>query len=74
MLVSGAVLTWRPVSFGWTGWSSTSPATLETSGPTVIVLDAVNVVAVLGVLVGMSLFAGAVGFHLARSRRATTDT
>lgn len=73
-VISGATLIWRRVGFGWTGWMSTTSLTSDSSGPGVIVLDGFNVLAVLGVLVGVALVAGAVGFHLARRNRPTTNT
>lgn len=63
LVVSGATLVWRRVEFGWTAFGST---TSDPPAPGVIVLDGLNVVAVLGVLVGVALITGVVGFRLGR--------
>lgn len=68
LVVGGATLTWRRVGFGWTGWSSSTQFTPDSGGPGMIVLDGLNMLAVLSVLLGIALVAGAAGVEWARRR------
>ncbi|MGO1509215.1 MAG: hypothetical protein ACTHXO_11455 [Actinomycetaceae bacterium] len=65
LVASCATLILRGVGFGWT---QTTPVTLETTTPGVLVLDGVNSLALLGLLSGLSLVAGVAGYRLARRR------
>ncbi|PYG01936.1 hypothetical protein SAMN05216184_101401 [Georgenia satyanarayanai] len=55
----------REVSFGWTSYT---PLTSGASGPRTVVLDAPGLLALVALVVGTALVAGAAGYALARRR------